>query len=259
MSRHTRTGSRYDASSCHATGATDEARVAARERGAREQQHERDLAVVERVEELGARDLEVVGAGDRQVDLGRAVEAGDRRRHVRPQEGLQRLAPLRRLAEHLDEPLLFVVVVATELRLDADLAPQRDRVHRRAGRLGDAEAEHDRGHRGVRLRHARRAPSNDEAAHRASRPHVVEERVERVVRLAARRRSRATASAAGRRARNTCRSARGSTRPRSSTRSKRTRNASTSGSSVASSACAAVSSSQVSSGSSDSVAPAGLG
>ena len=50
------------------------ARVALRERRAGEQQHERDLAVVERVEVLGARDLEVVGARDRQVDLGRAGE-----------------------------------------------------------------------------------------------------------------------------------------------------------------------------------------
>ena len=74
QSRQTATGSRNDASSCHATGATDEPGVAASEDGAGEQQQERDLAVVERVEELGARDLEVVGAGDGQVDLGRAVE-----------------------------------------------------------------------------------------------------------------------------------------------------------------------------------------
>ena len=46
------------------------------------------------------------------------------------EERPQRVAPLRGLAEHLDEPLLLVVRVAPALRLDADLAPQRDRVHR---------------------------------------------------------------------------------------------------------------------------------
>ena len=83
---------------------------------------------------LRRRDLEVVGARDRQVDLGRAGEAGDHRRDVRPQERPQRVAPPRRLAEELDEPLLLVGVVAPPLRLDPDLAPQRERVHGAAGR-----------------------------------------------------------------------------------------------------------------------------
>ena len=88
---------------------TDEARLALGERGAREQQDERDLAVVEGVEVLRRRDLEVVGARHGQVDLGRAVEPGDGRRDVGPQERPQGVAPLRRLAEQLDEPLLLVV------------------------------------------------------------------------------------------------------------------------------------------------------
>ena len=41
--------------------------------------------------------------------------AGDRRGHVRPEERPQRVAPLRRFAEELDETLLLVAVVATDV------------------------------------------------------------------------------------------------------------------------------------------------
>ena len=79
-----------------------------REDGAGEEEHERDLAGVDRVEELGARDFEVVRARDGQIDFGRAVEAGDRRGDMSPEERFERVAPLRRFPEHLDETLLLV-------------------------------------------------------------------------------------------------------------------------------------------------------
>ena len=128
----------------------------------------------------------------------------------------------------------------------------------RAATFGDAQAEHDRRHRGVRLRRARRAPRR-RGRSRRPRPHVVEELVERVVRLPT------TVEPVPQRAESADELVAGVDRYEEALaavarpRSARTRNASTSGSSVASSACPAVSSSHVSSGSSDSVAPAGLG
>ena len=65
-----------------------------------------------------------------------------------------------------DESRLLVVVVATQLRLDPNLASQRDRVHGGGAALGQPEAEHDRRHSGVRLR-ARAEHLELEGAHRA--------------------------------------------------------------------------------------------
>ena len=91
------------------------------ERGTAEQEDQRYLAVVERVQVLRRRDLEVVGALDRQLDLGGPDEPRDHGRRVRPQERPQRVAPLRRLAEELQEVLLLLGRVAPALRLDPDL------------------------------------------------------------------------------------------------------------------------------------------
>ena len=134
MSRHTCTGRRYAASSCQATGATLMPAAVAGERGAGEQQHQRDLAAVGQcVEVLGAGDLHVVRA---RAPRGRPRSSRRTRRpscHVRPQERPQRLAPPRRVAEQLDESFLLGRLVAPALRLDADLALQGDGMHRLAG------------------------------------------------------------------------------------------------------------------------------
>ena len=110
-------------------------------------------------------------------------ERRDGRRDVRPEERAQRVAPPRCLAEELVEARLLVGRVAAPLRLDADLAAQRDGVHRGARRLGDPHPQHDRRHRRVRLRagveHLER-----QGGHRALARTRVEEGVERVVRLA---------------------------------------------------------------------------
>ena len=74
MPRQTATGKRYDASSDQDSGSAAKPDVAPGEHGAREQQEQRDLAVGQGVQVLGAGHLEVVGALDREVELGGPVE-----------------------------------------------------------------------------------------------------------------------------------------------------------------------------------------
>jgi hypothetical protein len=96
------------------------------------------------VEVLRRRHLEVVGAGHGQVDLGRAGEPRHRHAHLRPQERPQRVPPPRRLPEQLEEPRRLGGVVAAALRLDHELATERNGVDRLAVGLGQPQAEEER-------------------------------------------------------------------------------------------------------------------
>ena len=125
--------------------------LAAGEDRAAEQQKQGDLPCVERVEVLGRRQLEVVGADHRQIDLAAPLEARHHQRGVGPQQGLEGLAPARSLAEQLEQALLFGPRVVALARLDLDLAAQRNRVDPLAGLLADPQPEHQGGHRRVRL------------------------------------------------------------------------------------------------------------
>ena len=100
-----------------------------------------------------AGDLEVVGARQRQVDLGDAGEALDHRAALHPQERLERVATNARASPNrsTSQAGLVGLVVAAPLRLDPHLAAQRDRVHRRAGRLRDPQPRGQLRRRGVRL------------------------------------------------------------------------------------------------------------
>ncbi len=167
------------------------------------------------MEVLGRRDLEVVGALHRQVELGRSGEAGDRRRHVGPEERPQRVAPPRGLAEQLVEALLLVGVVAPALRLDADLAAQGQGVDGRAGRSPRCAAKHDASAPRRAARAGRRATSKARAhgsvtrrRHAGLRSDPVEERVESVVGLAAAVEAAPQRAAGGRPARSRRRSGR---------------------------------------------------
>ena len=119
---------------------------------AAEVEGERHLAVGQRVDVLGRRHLEVVGAGDVERELGRAAERRHDRADLRPQERARRRRPALGGAEELDEPLARGVVVAALGRLDLQLRRERDRVHGRAGGLGDPQREAQRRRRRVRHR-----------------------------------------------------------------------------------------------------------
>lgn len=121
------------------------------EDGATEQEQQRDLAVVEGLEVLGRGDLEVVGAGDRQGDLGNLREAGDHQRRLGPQQRLERLAPAPRLAEQLQQPLLLRRRIGAQPRHDLDQAAQGDGMDRRAAGRADPQPEGEGRHRGVGL------------------------------------------------------------------------------------------------------------
>ena len=183
---------------------------------------------------LRRRHLEVVGAGDRQVDLGDPGERGhgvDTWVHENgrsesahcggsPKSSTSAASPRRRIGGvgarcgTWQRRAMAWTGAAAAL---GDAQPQRDRRHGRV-RLGagvednELEVAHTTLSR-ARRRRTRRAPRGPRG----------------------RRRSRATASAAGRPARSRRRSGRGSTRRPRASRSARTRNASTSGASVASS------------------------
>src|SRR5262249_33484015 len=118
-----------------------QAPVALREHGAAEEKEQRDLARLERVQILRGGDLEVVGARDRQIDLALAGEPGRHGRDVGPEERLQRVTPARAGPEQLLERRALVRGVSPSLRLDADLAAQRDRVDALAAARIDAQAE----------------------------------------------------------------------------------------------------------------------
>ena len=94
---------------------------------------ERDLAIFEGREILGRGDVEVERARHGEVDDGAAGERRDDQARVRPEQPAQRLAPARRLAEEVEEPLLLGGLVAPAGRLDPDLAAQGDGGNRRFG------------------------------------------------------------------------------------------------------------------------------
>src|SRR5262249_60771503 len=106
-----------------------QAALAPREDGTAEEKQERDLAALQRVEVLRRGDVEVVRARHREIDLAGAREPGSHRGDVRPEERLQRIAPALGHPEQLLEARPLVGGVAPTLRLDPDLAAQRERVN----------------------------------------------------------------------------------------------------------------------------------
>ena len=80
-----------------------------------------------------------------------SVNPATRRRQRGSRETGAACHPTGRLTEQLVEALLLVGPVAPPLRFDADLAPQHQGVHGRAARLGDPHLQHDGRHGGVRL------------------------------------------------------------------------------------------------------------
>ena len=118
-----------------------EARLGGHEHGAAEQQDQRDRAVVEAVQVTGRGHLQVVGARHRQVDLGHRGEAGDHDRDRGELDRLDRLGPAGRVAEQVVQAFGLGRGVAAAVRLDADLAAQRDGVHLDAGPFGDGQLE----------------------------------------------------------------------------------------------------------------------
>ena len=89
-----------------------EATGARHENGSAEQELQGDRALAQRIQILCGCDLEVVGALQRQVDLGGAAESGHHRGAVLPQEGALCRAPAFARAEQVQEPGGFVVGVA---------------------------------------------------------------------------------------------------------------------------------------------------
>nr|WP_279580934.1 hypothetical protein [Fodinicola feengrottensis] len=65
---------------------------------------------------------------------------------------LECVAPPRPVAEQGAEQLAFFLVVAPALRLDPELAAQRDGMHRLTVRIGDAQLEKQRGTHAVLVR-----------------------------------------------------------------------------------------------------------
>ena len=117
------------------------------ERRPREQDDEGDLTVVEAVEVLGRRDLEVVRQRDGDIELDRPGERRDHLRHVGELHGFIVSRPAGALAEQVADPTGLGVVVAALERLDAELDPERDAPDRLPGGLGDLEPEDQgRGH-----------------------------------------------------------------------------------------------------------------
>ena len=115
------------------------------EDGAAKEHADGNLALVERLEILGRSHLEIVGAGQRQVDLGAPGEALHHQRHLRPHDGLKGLAPAPGLSEELEQAIFLLAGVATAPRLDLDLASERDGVEAGPGRLRDAQLEREGG------------------------------------------------------------------------------------------------------------------
>ncbi len=118
-----------------------------------EQQRERDRAFPESVQVLRPGDLEVVGARQRQVDVAGAGEALHHRGALHPHEGSQRVPPPGPAAEQGEQARLLGLGVAAALRLDPDLAAQRDGVDLRAGRLLDPQPGGQLRRHRVRLGH----------------------------------------------------------------------------------------------------------
>ena len=141
-----------------------EARLGGDEDGAAEQQQHRDRSVVQALQVAGRGDLQVVGARHREVDLGHRGEAGDHRRDRGELDRLDRLGPAGRVAEQVVQPLRLGRGVAAAVRLDADLAAQRDRVHPDAGPLGDGQLEGQGRRHGVPVR-GRAGTAEDEVGH----------------------------------------------------------------------------------------------
>lgn len=117
-----------------------------------EQEQERDFTVAQRMKILGGGHFEVVGTGHVQIDFGAALKTAHHHIGVRPQKGLERIAPLRESAEQLLQTFFFGPGIAAALRLDTNLAMQRNRMNRSARGLFDTQSERNRGNRGVRLR-----------------------------------------------------------------------------------------------------------
>ena len=97
---------------------------------------------------LGRGDFEVVGAFQREIDLGGPAEAGHHGGGVLPQEGVLRRAPAFARPEQVDQSVGLGVGVSAPQRIDADLTSQRDRVDRFVADRGDPHpGGEDRCHR----------------------------------------------------------------------------------------------------------------
>ena len=141
-----------------------EALLGGHEHGAAEQHQQRDRAVVQALQVAGRSHLQVVGARHRELDLGHRGERGDHRGHRGQLDRLDRVGPARRVAEQVVQPLRLRRGVPPPVRLDPDLAAQRDRVHPHPGSFGDGQLEGQGGRRGVPVR-GRAGTAEDQVGH----------------------------------------------------------------------------------------------
>src|SRR5580704_11297836 len=93
---------------------------------------------------LAGSDFEIVGARHRQLDRRRAIKCGRQMRDVGPQKGLHGIAPSRRFTEQFLESTLFRIGIAAAIRLDSNLASQRNRMNRCTALLPDTNHEYQR-------------------------------------------------------------------------------------------------------------------
>ena len=106
---------------------------------------------------LGRRHLEVVVAGDRHRDRGRAGERRHDHVELRPDQAAGRHRPALGRPEQADQALAGGRVVGAPGRLDHHLDRERDHVHLAPARLGHLQVEHE--HRRRRVAHRRALPA----------------------------------------------------------------------------------------------------
>lgn len=121
------------------------------EGGAGEEQEERHLAVLERVEVPCRGDVQVVGAGHDEVHLGLGREGRDHEGDLGELHGLQRVSPARAVTEEVVQSVRLGLLVAAPAGFDTDLAAQREGMHPGFRRRGDAQPEDQRGAGRVRV------------------------------------------------------------------------------------------------------------
>src|ERR1035441_711186 len=110
----------------------------------------RNLAVAQRVEVLGGRHLQVVGARQLERENRRAPEARDLRRDPRPGQALGGRSPAGGRAEQLGELLPRGGVVAAAGGIDHHLGGERDRLDLQTAGVGGGRGEQHRRGRGER-------------------------------------------------------------------------------------------------------------
>ena len=100
---------------------------------------------------LGGGNVEVKGARERQLDVGLPGEALHHGAALHPEEGLEGIGPAAAVAEEVQQPVFLLGGVAAALGQDADLAAQRNGMHRGPGALGQPQAGGQLRGRGVGL------------------------------------------------------------------------------------------------------------